>query len=61
MTIVHRLEKLLSQANDLLNDTPNFSLRRDPSQSSYKLAAEIDQYFEEKQKHEPEAPEGSSR
>jgi len=36
---------LLREALDLLNDRPNFSLRRDRSATSYRLAARIDAHL----------------
>ncbi|HIV77300.1 MAG TPA: hypothetical protein H9899_07230 [Candidatus Sphingomonas excrementigallinarum] len=38
---------LLRQALDLLNDRPNFGLRRDASVTSYDLAGKIDTHFKE--------------
>lgn len=36
---------LLREALEFLNDHPNFGLRRDPRQTSYKLAARIDHHL----------------
>lgn len=36
---------LLAEALDFFNDHPSFSLRRDPSRTSYELASRIDAYF----------------
>jgi hypothetical protein len=36
---------LLREALDLLNDRPNFGLRRDPHQTSYKLALRIEAHI----------------
>lgn len=41
----HLAEALLRDALQLMNDRPNFGLRRDPGFTSYWLAARIDLYF----------------
>lgn len=42
-----RAEQLLSEALDLLNDTPNFTLRHDRTRSSYALASRIEAHRRE--------------
>ena len=42
---ISKADALLRRALELLNDRPNFGLRRDASVTSYKLAAAIDAHF----------------
>lgn len=37
--------QLLREALELLNDRPNFSLRHDPTRTSYRLAERISEYL----------------